>query len=343
MRPETADFIETQRLDFEGWRAFLRASCGDQPEVIDASAFVGWARPLRVYGLPAAAIKIECGVAAMELGRGAYRSERTHRDARFAGADYYYAAFQVARRSVLTQNDEVAQLAVGDVALLDAARPACFADDSQWLRLQLPRQLLISHLGFEPQGGLYARAATPAARLLFDLVRDACNADVSASSAADSYMQLAVYDLLGALFAPSNPPPISRHADKLFARIRGVSKDGFADPDFSPREVAAEAGISLRYLQKLFTARGSTCSEFIYSLRLDHAARLLQRRASLATGQPLSEIAHACGFRDYTHFARRFRHRFGYSPGARSAGHGRAGDAIVRASTGESASWAHDV
>jgi hypothetical protein len=125
---------------------------------------------------------------------------------------------------------------VGDVALLDAARPAaCFADDSQWLRLQLPRQLLISHLGFEPQGGLHARAATPAARLLYDLVRDACNADVSASSAADSYMQLAVYDLLGALFAPCNPPPISRHADKLFARIRGVIKDGFADPDFSPR------------------------------------------------------------------------------------------------------------
>ena len=103
MKPETADFVETQRLDFEGWRAFLRASCGDQPEVIDASAFAGWVRPLRVYGLPAAAIKIECGFAAMELGRSAYRSERTHRDTRFAGADYYYAAFQVARRSVLTQ------------------------------------------------------------------------------------------------------------------------------------------------------------------------------------------------------------------------------------------------
>jgi AraC-like DNA-binding protein len=129
-------------------------------------------------------------------------------------------------------------------------------------------------------------------------------------------MQLAVYDLLGALFAPCNPPPISRHADKLFARIRGVIKDGFADPDFSPREVAAEVGISLRYLQKLFTARASTCSEFIYSLRLNHAAHLLHRRASLGTSQPLSEIAFACGFRDYTHFARKFRHRFGHSPGA---------------------------
>ncbi len=31
----------------------------------------------------------------------------------------------------------------------------------------------------------------------------------------------------------------------------------------------------------------STCSEFIYSVRLDHAARLLQRRASLG-GRPAS-------------------------------------------------------
>jgi Helix-turn-helix domain len=50
--------------------------------------------------------------------------------------------------------------------------------------------------------------------------------------------------------------------------------------------------------------------------RASSAAIRLQRRASLATSQPLSEIAYACGFRDYTHFARKFRHRFGYSPGA---------------------------
>ena len=254
----TAGLAGTPRLDFEAWTAFLRTSCGNQPEVIDASAFAGWVRPLRICGLAAAALKIECGSPPMDLGRDAYRSERTHRDARFAGADYYYAVFQVAGRSVFTQNDEVTQLAVGDVALLDAARPAaCSAGDVQWLRLQLPRQTLISHLGFEPQGGLHARAATSPARLLFDLVRDADKADGLATSAADSYMQLAIYDLIGALFAPSDPSPVSRHADRLFARIRDIIKDGFADPDFGPREAAAETGISLRYIQKLFTARGT--------------------------------------------------------------------------------------
>ncbi len=132
-------------------------------------------------------------------------------------------------------------------------------------------------------------------------------------------MQLAVYALLGALFAPPDSPSLSSgHANKLFMRIRGLIKDRFADPDFGPAEAAAEAGISLRYLQKLFTQCGSTCTEFIYSLRLKQVARLLERRKLLSTGEPISAIAYACGFRDYTHFARKFRRRFGHSPHAHS-------------------------
>jgi hypothetical protein len=99
--------------------------------------------------------------------------------------------------------------------------------------------------------------------------------DGSTSAPADFYMQLAVHDLIGALFAPSDPVPGFLHADKLFKRICHIIRDHFADLAFGPCEVAAEAGISLRYLQKFFTARGTTCTHFINSVRLDHAARLL--------------------------------------------------------------------
>ena len=140
-------------------------------------------------------------------------------------------------------------------------------------------------------------------------------------------MPLVVYDLLGALFAP--PAPLgSRHNDMLFMRVCRIIKNRFADPDMSPREVAAEAGISLRYLQKLFTVRGSTCSHHMCSARLDHASHLIERRAVMKTGRPLSDIAYACGFRDYTHFARGFRQRFGTPPGAVGAS---AGNGDVRA------------
>jgi AraC-like DNA-binding protein len=126
-------------------------------------------------------------------------------------------------------------------------------------------------------------------------------------------------------------------------RIRRLIEDRVADPDFSPPEAASEAGISLRYLQKLFTQRGLTCTDFIYSLRLNHAARLLDRRSLFDTREPISTIAYQCGFRDYTHFARKFRDRFGYSPGAHSTAQGRGANGAVRAGAHESTQQAHDV
>jgi AraC-like DNA-binding protein len=159
------------------------------------------------------------------------------------------------------------------------------------------------------------------------------------SVSANAYMRLAFYDLLGALFAPSDPEDASLHTDKLFARICDIIKDRFADPDFGPCEAAVEAGISLRYLQKLFTARNSTCSHFIYSVRLDHAVRLLERRSFLKTSQPISEIAYVSGFGDYTNFNRKFRRRFGHTPGSHSGDDAEPG----RISAAESASLAYDV
>jgi AraC-like DNA-binding protein len=280
---------------------------------MEPKAFAGRARPRSL-----------CGFVAMDLSCNAHRVERTQRDVRLDGVDHCYAVFQVAGHSTMSQNDRPVQLAAGDVALVDSARPVTYVSEErygQWFSLQLPRRSLISHLGFEPQNGFGGRGQARAGRLLFQLVRDAANDEEAMSSPAVNYMQLAVYDLLGALFAPSDPMPASLHADKLFRRIRDIIGDRYADPDFGPCEVAIEAGISLRYLQKLFTARNLTCSHFIHSVRLDQAARLLRRRALLNTIQPISEIAYASGFRDYTNFARKFRRRFGRSPGADAGDH----------------------
>jgi AraC-like DNA-binding protein len=50
-------------------------------------------------------------------------------------------------------------------------------------------------------------------------------------------------------------------------------------------------------------------------VRLDRAARLLQRRALLKTTQPISAMAYSSGFSDYANFPRQFHKRFGHSPG----------------------------
>jgi AraC family transcriptional regulator, positive regulator of tynA and feaB len=338
------DFVGTPHLSLEEWAALLRPTCGGDHKVIEPNAFAGWMRRLNIYGAAAAAIKIQCGVEAVDHGSNVYRFERTHCHVRRADADWYGVLLQVASRSVVTQNEHTVQLAVGDIGLVDGARPSTRLSENgaQWLSIYLPRQSLITHLGFEPQVCLYGYSGTHAARLVRRLVLDDVEDQESVTPASGLYMRLALYDLLGALFAPSDPGPVSSHTDKLFARIRNVIKDRFADPDFGPLEVAVETGISLRYVQKLLTARGCTCSELVYSARLDHAAHLMNRRASLNTGQPLSEIAYACGFRDYTHFARKFRRRFGHAPGAYSEARGSTDDTIVRTRSGEHSSSIHN-
>ena len=299
------NFLNLPELDLDRWRAaLLRQSGRYTPVARESESFTGRVRARSL-----------CGFVGVDLSCNAHRIERTQRDTRLDGVDHYFALFQVAGASTIVQNDRVMRLIVGDVALVDSARPGTYISESshgQWFSLQLPRRSLASYLGFNPQGGILGQGGTVIGRALFDLVRNADTVDASPFS--ESYTQLAVYDLIGALFAPFDPTRVSLHADKLFRRVSDLIKDSYTDPEFGPREVAAGAGISLRSLQKLFTARNSTCSDFIYSLRLDHAARLLHRRKLLRTGQPVSEIAYVCGFRDYTNFARKFRQRFGHSP-----------------------------
>jgi len=322
------DFLSAPKLDYDGFRAALREDWGWFSPAVEANIFAGKVRTRRVFGF-----------VATDLTCNATRVERTESDIRRDDMEYYYAVVQLTGGSTIIQDDRVVNAAAGDVVLLDSTRPVTFVPEAehrnaQWLSLQLPRQNLVSHLGFEPQGGACGRRSAQASRLLCQLALDPVSDAEPTFASADRYMPLVVYDLLGALFAP--PAPFgSRHNDKLFMRACHIIKNRFADPDISPREVAAEAGISLRYLQKLFTVRGSTCRHHICSARLDHAARLIERRALIKTGQPLSDIAYACGFRDYTHFARGFRQRFGTTPGAVGAGATGSDNARVRADIGQ--------
>jgi AraC-like DNA-binding protein len=307
----SADLLNTPKLNYEQWRDLLRPNFGVYtPD--DPKAFVGRVRSRSIFGLNASEISND-----IRHCERIHHCERTQRDIRLDGVDHCYAVFQVDGQSTIIQNDQAIDLAVGEVALIESGRPVTYVNNGheQWLSLELPRQLLISALGFEPRGGLRGHSGTRASRLLFQLVVDAVDDEKPMPGSAGNYMQAAVYDLLGAVFAPLDPVPGSLYSERVFKRICDVIKDRFTDPDFGPSEIAGEVGISLRYLQKLFTKRGCTCSGFIQSVRLDQAARSIKRRALIKSSEPLSAIAYACGYRDYTSFARAFRRRFSHAPG----------------------------
>jgi AraC-like DNA-binding protein len=87
----------------------------------------------------------------------------------------------------------------------------------------------------------------------------------------------------------------------------------YLDANLTPAGAAAALGISVRYLERLLERSGYTFTERVMELRLQTAYRLLSDPA--AGGQRIGKIAFDCGFSDFAHFSRRFRQRFGESPG----------------------------
>jgi len=282
---------------------------------IDRRSFTGWICARSI-----------CDFEAIELGCNATQVRRTLRDARLDNADHYYLLFQRDGRMLIDQNGMQTMLKSGEIALIDSSRPLAYAADGagQWTSLQLPRKALASYLGFEPQGGQCRSGEALPTRLLRQVVSDAARGnetliEETKPKSGSVYMNLVVLDLVGALFSDPSRVSISAHTDKLFGRASDIIRSHFCDPDFGPTDVAAAMGISLRYLQTLFTARGITCGQFIRSSRLNYAASLLRRREQTKSAAPLSEVAYACGFRDYVYFSRMFRRRFGHPPGVHEA------------------------
>ena len=140
-----------------------------------------------------------------------------------------------------------------------------------------------------------------------------------ASLDVDSCDQLAlprgeVADHIAALLrlALGPQPRDSVGGQHLRDRLLRAVRNGLCDPDLSPCAVATEHHISVRTLHYAFAAAGTTFVEELMQARLQRARELLAdpKLGDLA----VIEVAARCGFADPSHFARRFRRRFGLAP-----------------------------
>ncbi|ARQ00494.1 helix-turn-helix domain-containing protein [Pseudorhodoplanes sinuspersici] len=124
-----------------------------------------------------------------------------------------------------------------------------------------------------------------------------------------------VADQIGALIALAHGEsiePLPRHNASLLRRLVRSIEERSCDPNTDPAMVASEHGISKRYLHLVLSQGGTSFGAALIEARLKRAKTLLDdaRFARL----PITDIAWRCGFSNPSHFARRFRQRFGTAP-----------------------------
>jgi AraC-like DNA-binding protein len=98
-------------------------------------------------------------------------------------------------------------------------------------------------------------------------------------------------------------------ATTLLMRIQDYINSHLSDPDLSPERISAIHNISLRQLYLLFSQQDETPSEWIIARRLAAAKADLTYRPDT-----VSTTAQRWGFKDHSHFSRRFKAAYGVTP-----------------------------
>ena len=126
----------------------------------------------------------------------------------------------------------------------------------------------------------------------------------------------AIADQLGALFAlmvgKGEGQFSSRHQADLLVRFKQALRERYDDVDLDPATVARDMGVSKRHLHGVFAQGGTTFGAVLLDIRLTRGEEMLQNPQFKA--YRIGDIAWACGFTDPSHFARRFRQRYGSNP-----------------------------
>jgi AraC-like DNA-binding protein len=124
-----------------------------------------------------------------------------------------------------------------------------------------------------------------------------------------------IADQCGALLAlmAGVPDTVStRHNDELCIRLKRELEARFHEPELDPTTLAHSMSISKRHLHSVFAGVGTTFGATLLEIRLTHAAVMLGNPGY--TGYSIGDVAFQCGFADASHFARRFKARFGLAP-----------------------------
>lgn len=180
--------------------------------------------------------------------------------------------------------------------------------DDNWLRRWLVHRQTFTHAPIEVRRAWGA----PLAALLRTISHEGLQGAALPRST--------IADQIGALFALMSRPAaagVRTGREALLARLRGLMREGFEDPELSPQILAKRAGVSKRYVHKVFANAGTTFGQELIELRLNRAKQMLADPRYV--GWTIAQVAMECGFSDQSHFSRRFRGRYGIAPSGLAA------------------------
>jgi AraC-like DNA-binding protein len=253
---------------------------------------------------------------------------RTRELAAQAEDAFILLSIQTRGRTLVEQGQTQALLTPGCIAFYDTEKPyrLTLPNDFDQIVLHLPKETLRQSApdGLNHMAELI-NASNPFAQAIAALAPQLLRLATTGHSALAERTAAAAIELislaLASLGLPNEKTPLepaytfkqpTAVSDALIWRTRDLISKQIDDTELSPTRLASQVNVSLRRLQEVFKAQGTTPSDCIWEMRLEFARGLLA--SSLHQNDSVSAVAYRAGFGDVAHFSRRFKQRFGLTP-----------------------------
>lgn len=227
------------------------------------------------------------------------------------------AVLTLRSRGVLSMDGQVQYFAQNDIAVLDLGNDWClrWSGDAKAILLEVPHDAASARLGRQRPSRplvLGRSIAADVARSMLTVLGGQFDTLTQQDLAISEGALLDVIcnaisceaDFEDGLMTPVQVAHFQRVAAAIDARLMM--------PELSLRDVAGLAGLSPRYVQRLFQLHGDSFSRHIRQKRLARSRADLLDMSQNSVG--ISQIAHRWGFASASHFSRSFRDAFGISP-----------------------------
>ena len=219
-------------------------------------------------------------------------------------------------RELIRFANEDFYLEPGDIMIWDSARPMLFDVQERLhkISLILPLQRLkhwLPNSWHKIPGRIPAN--TPDGALISSFVLALARNDFSQCAVnCDALLEAGVALLAGTAVNDQTEDGSRSLKDTQLRSVKSYIAKHLGDPEMTLESIATANRISLRYLHWLFASTGKTALQYLQEERLLRCRRDLENPAMLH--RTISDIALCWGFSNPTHFARRFKQRYGVCP-----------------------------
>jgi AraC-like DNA-binding protein len=272
------------------------------PELHRRNGFQGWLRRRRIDDL--ALVEGRCGPCS---------GTRTRHQLADVDGEFIVVMIVGAGVETISQHHMEATMTPGDVMAWDS---------TQWNRFTVreslsKRHMVIPWTALDEVGGrawmsdgVKLDPSAPATRLLTTYLDTLAQVLPGLDAPAVSAARTAALGLLvGALRADSDACSAEMVRPALRASIERYIERHLLGGTVTPAAIASAHWVSIRTVNRVFSATGQTVGEVVRARRLARA-----REELTESDQSVSVIAHRWGFSDTSHFSRCFKAHYGSSP-----------------------------